>query len=134
VAEELDTLLAFENRLEALTPPLRTARENANFTPVSGEPYQKVNMLRLPPENPVYGSGYQMQGICQISLFYPLRDGSGAALERASATRAWFPRGLTMTKGSTTMQVKDTPEIGNGAPDGDRYMVPIRIRWFADKF
>lgn len=126
-----------ENRLDALpaAAAIATARENVDFVPPAPDvPYQRVDLLMNTPDNPVIGSGYQMLGVLQVSLFFPRNGGSGGAVARAGQIRDWFPRGLSLTESAFTVTIERTPEIGSGLPDEDRYMVPVRIRWFASQF
>jgi len=124
--------IALESKLNAMTPALSTAWENVPFTPVSGTPYQAVYLLPATPANPTMGDGYyREQGIFQVSLFYPLQAGPKPAADRAEAIRAAFKRGTTLTNGNVSVIIEQTPEIGQGRVDGDRWMQIVRIRWFA---
>lgn len=125
---------ALEVRLSAM-PTLRTAYENVAFTPTPGEPYQRATMLPATTQNPAFGSTLKHEsGIFQVSLFYPVNAGSGAAYARADAIRAHFPRGLTLTYSGSTVTIQRTPSIGPAGVDGDRYIVPVSIPYFANLF
>ena len=67
----------------------------------------------------------------QVTLRYPLNTGPAAAAARAEAIRTAFPRGLSLTSGAVKVTVSDTPEILPAYIDGDRYAVPVRIRFFS---
>lgn len=124
--------IALESKLNAMTPALSTAWENVPFTPVSGTPYQAAYLLPATPANPTMGDGYyREQGIFQVSLFYPLQAGPVTAAARAILIQTTFKRGTTMTSGTVKVIVERTPEIGQGRVDGDRWHVPVKIRWFA---
>lgn len=126
---------AIESRLNGMTPALATAWENVPFTPVDGTPYQRAYLMPAQPENPTIGALLQrLSGVYQINLFYPTGTGSSAAMTRALAIRARFPRGLTMTAGGVTVSVIETPEIGGGTVVGDRYLVPVRVRYRTSVF
>ena len=59
---------ALETRLNALSPSLATAWEGIPFTPVTGTPYQQVNLL-TDTENPTLGDGmYRVTGFMQVSI------------------------------------------------------------------
>jgi len=45
---------------------------------------------------------------------------------------ALFKRGASFTKGDVTVQIERTPEIADGREDGDRWMVPVKIRYFCN--
>lgn len=129
---------ALEAKLEAMTPALATAWQNRAFKPVTGTPYQQVFLLPATPSNPTMGDGYyREQGIFQITLMYPLGTptipaGPAEAEKRAELIRTAFKRGTSMTSGGIMVIVEKTPEIGQGRPDGDRWFIPIKIRYFAE--
>jgi len=115
-----------------MTPALSTAWENVAFTPVAGTPYQAAFLMCAAPDNPTLGDGfYRALGIFQVSLFYPLQAGAGTAEAKAELIRTTFKRGTSMVLGSVTVRVERTPDIGQGRVDGDRWHVPVKIRWFA---
>ena len=110
---------------------LAPAWENVPYTPVPGTPYQKINLLPARPDNRENGPNYTEQGILQFSLMYPLEAGSSAAMTRAELIRSTFYRGRSFTSGGVITLITDTPEIGPAMVDGDRFMVPVRVRWRA---
>lgn len=123
---------ALETKLNAMTPSLATSWENLPYTPVAGTPYQAAYVIPATPDNATMGDAYyREQGIFQVSLFYPLQAGAGVAAARAQLIRTAFKRGTSMTSGSVTVRIDKTPEIGQGRVDGDRWHVPVKIRWFA---
>jgi hypothetical protein len=128
----LEVRQVLEKHLDLMSPPLATAWENQDFSPVPGTPFQAVTLLPAEPDNPEAGGFYREQGLLQVTLCYPLQGGPAAALARAEAIRAAFKRGTSLTKNGVTTVVERTPEIGPGSPDQDRYQVPVRIRWYAN--
>lgn len=127
--------LALETRLNTMSPALATAWENVAYTPVSGTPYQRVNVLRATPDNPIIGQGfYRELGIFQVSLCYPLNSGANAATERAELVRTQFKRGISLTSGTVTVTIDGTPTISSGFVDGDRWVVPVSIPYWANIF
>ena len=122
---------ALQTKLSGMAA-LATAWENVGYTPVAGTPYQAAYVMPATPDNPTMGDDYyQEQGIFQISLFYPLAVGTAVAEARAQLIRTTFKRGTSMTSGTVTVIVNKTPEIGQGRVDGDRWHIPVRVRWFA---
>lgn len=120
---------ALETALAAMSPALATAWENVPFTPpVPTVPYQAVYLIPAPPDNEEYGSAHVEQAIFQVSLFYPLKDGSGAAAARAEALRTTFKRGATFTSSGVKVVTTRTPEVGQGTVDGDRWFLPVKVR------
>lgn len=123
---------ALETAINAMSPSIQTNWENVDFVPTVGTAYQKVNLLFAEPENVEFGANYRQIGILQITLFYPLKTGTNTAATRAELIRTTFKRGNSYTSGSVTVTIQRTPEIGTGSVDGDRWMIPVRVRFFAN--
>jgi hypothetical protein len=123
---------ALESALAAMSPALATAYENAPFTPVAGTPYQRATLLLAEPANPVVGAGfYTEQGFMQVDLCYPLGAGPAAASNRAELIRSTFHRGASFTASGVTVNIERTPEIAPGRVEEDRYVIPVRIRFYS---
>jgi hypothetical protein len=127
----VDVRIALETALSVMSPALSTAWENIPYTPVSGIPYQKAFLLFAQPDNSEYGEHYREQGIFQITLMYPYGIGTLAAGIRAELIRQKFTRGASFTSDSVTVVVDRTAEIVGGVRDGDRWAVPVKVRWHA---
>ena len=127
---------ALEARVVAIASPLPTRWENVVFVPpTDGSAFQHVDIISAPPDNPTLGDGfYRELGLMQVTLSYPLGNGSGACYAKAEAIRAWFPRGLTLTSGGITVHIQRTPAIGPKLPSTDRFVLPVTVRWCADVF
>lgn len=123
---------ALEVALAAMSPSLASAWENTPYTPVEGTPYQRVYVLFGDPDNPEMGRFTQERGILQVSLAYPLGDGPAAAMTRAELIRDTFYRGASFTASGVTAVVEKTPEISPAQIEDDRYVVPVRVRFFAN--
>lgn len=113
-----------------------TEWQNARaFTPPAPSiPYQQAYLLTAEPDNPEIGGGYREQGIFQVSLRYPLFSGSLLSETRAELIRGVFYRGASFIKDTVTVTIEKTPEVGQGKIDGDRYFLPVRIRYYANIF
>ena len=123
---------AIESKLATISPAISTAYENVPFTPVTGTPYQRAYLMPATPANPTMGDGYyREQGIFQVTLMYPLQAGPKTAADRAELIRTAFKRGTTLTSGTVSVIIERTPEIGQGRVDGDRWALPVKIRWYA---
>lgn len=122
---------ALETALAAITPAIATAYENIPFTPPAADvPYQAAFVLFAEPENPEAGNAINLQrGIFQVSLLYPLQVGDSTARARAELLRTTFYRGRAFTNGGVTAIVEKTPEAGQGTVDGDRWFIPVKIRF-----
>ena len=126
------TRAALETALNGIAPSLSTAWENVAFTPpASSVPYQRAHVLFATPDNAVIGNEWIERGIFQVTLCYPLQAGDGAARARVALLRTEFYRGRTLTSGGTKVVIERTPDAGSGTADGDRWVVPVRIRWFS---
>lgn len=124
---------ALETALNGMSPALATAWENAAYTPVAGTPYQRVFMLPAGPENPSFGDGFRREyGLLQISLCYPLQTGPVAAATRAELIRTTFKRGASFTSSGVTVITEKTPDIAPGFYEADRYVLPVRVRYFSN--
>ncbi|MEO7031340.1 MAG: phage tail terminator-like protein [Herbaspirillum sp.] len=127
--------IALETALNAMTPELATSWENVAYAPTTGVPYQAVSLLAAPPDNPTMGGAFHRElGYLQVTLNYPLQSGPAAVATRAELIRSAFPRGASFSSGGVTTIIDATPEIGRGQVDGDRWAVPVKIRWHADVF
>lgn len=124
---------AFEDRLDALSPAISTAKDNVNFTPVVGAPYQDTALLPASPDNSTQGAGHFKEiGLFQVMLCYPKGTGAGDARARAELTKTHFKRGTTMTESGLIIIVISTPTIAPAFIDGDRYKLPISIFYQCD--
>lgn len=122
---------ALETHLATVTPNIATAYENTAFVPTPGVPYQQAFLLPATPGNIEIGPGYSEQGIFQTNLFFPKDVGAGVAITQAELIRAAFPFGSSLVNAGITVNIVGTPEIAPARSDGDRYMVPVKIRWRA---
>lgn len=123
---------ALETALNALAPAIATAWENVTFAPpASSTPYQAAFILFAEPENPEAGAVRFERGIFQVNLLYPLKAGDSTARARAEMVRTAFYRGRSMSSGGVTVVVEKTPEAGQGTVSGDRWLIPVKIRFFA---
>lgn len=123
---------ALETALNSMSPAVSTAWENVAFTPVAGTAYQRVDVLFAEPANEEYGAGHREQGYMQVKLMYPLQVGTGTVAARAELIRTTFYRGASFTSGGVTVIVERTPEVSPGSVEGDRYAIPVKVRFFAN--
>lgn len=123
---------ALETALAAMSPSLGTAWENTPYTPVQGAPYQRVHLMLAEPDNPEIGRMTRDHGFLQVSLAYPLGAGPAAAATRAELIRDTFYRGRTFTASGLSVMIEKTPEIIPASTEPDRYVIIVRIRFFAN--
>lgn len=125
---------AFEKRLndwaKAQSPPIPVAFENVAFIPPASL-YVRAFLLSGETQNPSLGGSHQRRiGLFQVSVVAPVNGGARPAETVAEALEALFPRGLTVGPA----QVDTTPSIAPALSDGERYTVPVSIRYRADIF
>lgn len=124
---------ALEVALAAMSPTLASAYENAPYTPVVGTPYQQITLLLAEPDNSEIGRAtmYRQDGFFQVDLRYPLNAGPGAATTRAELIKSTFYRGASFTASGVTVNIERTPEIMPGRVEDDRFVIPVRIRFYS---
>ena len=126
-------------QLQTVVPSIPTVHENAGYTPVAGAPYQRTMLMPAESANPSYSDNLERAtGIYQVLLCYPNIisnggiQGTSPAETQADLVKAAFPRGSSFTFGGITVQIGLTPTIATAIIAGDRYCVPVRIRYFAN--
>lgn len=129
---------AVETALKTLGWEDQTAWENRAFTPTAGTPFQRVTCGFGRPRHEENRAAYTQQGWMQVDLMYPSGDapgappsGPGEATERAELFRTVFWRGRTLEAGGVKTTIWEAPEIMTGRTDGDRYIVPVVVRFGA---
>ena len=120
---------ALETRLLALSPALPTALENALIDP-AGAAHQRAYLLPNTTKTP----GFDLitkheKGIFQVSVCYPLHQGSGACAARAELIRAQFNAGLRLTQGGITVLIYEWPSIGRAMPEDAYFVIPVSISY-----
>lgn len=129
---QLSIRRALEQRLAAMSPSLATAFENVPFTPTPGTPYQRANLLPAEPDNQTHGAAtYFELGVFQITLCYPHGVGPGAVEARVDLVKTQFKRGVSLVESGVTVNIIRTPTVAPAMPDGDRFLVPISVRYQA---
>ena len=101
---------ALETAVNTINPALSSTWENVPFTPVTGTPYQQVNILFAAPENPEFGPMQRQSGYMQIMLMYPLNTGTAAINARAELIKTAFPVSRSFVSGGVTVSIDKTPE------------------------
>jgi hypothetical protein len=126
--------LALQNHLESLGA-FSTAYEGVSFTPTNNVPYQRLNLLRAEVDNTALGSAYYREvGIFQVTLFYPLNQGSNPIETRAELIRNHFKRGTGLTNGGRVVRITRTPNVKQIIRDDDRLLLVIDIPYQSEVF
>lgn len=109
-----------------------TAKENSPFTPPQdGAAWQKCVLMPAEPESVMVGAQME-KGIFQITLHYPLGEGTGEAERKADVVANHFKRATTLvTDGGIRVHVTHQPKIASGIPVNDRWVVPVSVRYHA---
>jgi hypothetical protein len=124
-----------ENKLNTMTPAIATAWENVPFTPVSGVPYQRVNLLVSNVVNPAINDKmFQVNGFLQVTLSYPIGTASKNAYTRADLIEEIFYYGLVLVSGAIKVRITKTPVIAPAIINGDRYELPVTIYFSSEKY
>jgi hypothetical protein len=122
---------ALETALNNITPAIQTAWENVPFTPTLGTPFQRCYLLMAEPDNSEFGVNYYEIGYMQVDLYYPLNNGSIDAMTRAELIKTTFTRGNSFNNSGIYVIIERTPEISPSYNDGEYYIIPVKVRFFA---
>ncbi|MCY1042714.1 phage tail terminator-like protein [Corallococcus sp. bb12-1] len=130
----LDIPQALEARaIEVLTPLVGAdaiAYPNVLFEPKGGTPWARVD--HLPARTSPAGLGQDAQtrhpGVFQVSLFFPLGDGAGAANVAAQAVCDGFARGTTLQAGATLVRIQSA-SAGPALREEPWWMRPVTVFW-----
>ena len=126
---------ALESALASIDPTLPIVYENTSYEPQQGVPYCEAFLLTAAPDNSTLGDGfYQEQGVFQVTLRFPLDEGTLACATLAGQIRELFKRGATFTAGGISVQILRTPTVLQGLPDNGRWRQDVRITWNAGVF
>ena len=121
---------ALETRLLSITPAMSTALENVPFTPASGVPYQRSNLLpNTPDDGQMASSVYFEKGIFQVMICFPIGTGPGAAEARAQLVKNAFKRGTTLVQSGVTVIIMNQPSVASAMIEEDRFCIPISVRY-----
>lgn len=121
--------MALEKRLNLLTPALPIDHENLDFTAL-GLPHLRAFLLPNRTSMP----GLDMvtkyeKGIFQVSVAYPLNQGTGEAEARVELVRAHFPAGLKLVESGVTVLIYEPPSVAAGQVDGVFFVIPVSISY-----
>ena len=124
-----------ETQLATIVPKVSTQYENVVFTPVTNVPYQSAYLMMNAPDDPVIGSTmYREKGLFQVTLRYPLGNGTVAAMTQAEKIRNLFMRGTVLEKDGHRLLCDQTPNIRVLPNEVDRFVVMVRVSFTVDIF
>ena len=119
---------AFIAKINTVTPLIDTVYENKDYLPITGKEYQEVYIL--PSSNEVLyinETSYQLKGLIQITLCYPLNEGRSKAMNRADLYMDLFPPSTTLTIDGLEIKTIQVPQITNLWVDENRYKIALRV-------
>ena len=123
---------ALEQRLAAMPAVPTIAYENVNFVPVDNVPFVAINFMFAQPDDLGFrDSPFIQNGYLQLTLFYPVNKGPGAAESKAEDFRNWFARSFSFAVDGATVVINHTPEISGGSVEDGRYVIRVYIRFRA---
>lgn len=130
-----DIRTAFETALYNLDTTFPTAWENVAFTENDSVAHQEVRLVFNRPRNPTLPAGFRREvGEFLVFLNYPSGNATASIYNKAESIANRFKRGTTLTQGSTTVDILESPHVGNAVPMKDRYFLAIRIPFSCDVF
>lgn len=124
---------ALETALLSIDPTFSSAWQNDTFVPPNADtPYQEAFTMFAEPDDAEMGhTMYREQGIFQINLRYPLKAGDAAARAKSKTIRDFFYRSRTLVADGVNTIIERTPFVGQGTRQDDRWVVPMKIRFYA---
>ncbi len=123
---------ACERRLATLGLP--TAYEGVSFTPPPTlylATQFRVNQADEPTISDTY---YRERITLQVFVCDVLNKGTASAITTAEQVRALFPKGLTLTEGSFTIQFVNQANIKGSVVTEDRIVYPVMIDMFVEVY
>ena len=109
-----------------------TAWDNKGLktAPAITQPYQITSLLPANPDTPGLSEQTTIYaGIYQVLLMMPINAGPLAGESAAQLIVNHFYAGLPLTYGGQTVRIRGTPAIAGGYVSGERYAVPVSIRY-----
>lgn len=121
---------ALETRLAATMPAASCSFENVDFTKTAGVIYQRSNLRPNTPDDAQIGSKvYFERGVYQVTVCSPMGGGPGVAEARAQLVKDAFKRGTSLVEGAVTVIIMNAPSVSSAMIDGDRFCIPISMRY-----
>lgn len=121
-------LLARCATLSVGSPALPVAMPEVAFTPPADGKYLEVRDFTNAPYWEGLKSGRIDQGILQITVVWPPRQGVIKPKVAAAAVMAHFPKGLQLSNG---VRVSREPWVASPLSDDSEVRVPVTISWTA---
>ena len=113
------------------SPTLRIANPNTGFTPGDKETYLRATILPASPQ-PVGQDASNSrihQGLLQVDVFYPNRDGEVKPAQIVDALADYLDFGTLIPAGDFWVEVSAPPERLTLYADPPWAIIPLRVRW-----
>jgi hypothetical protein len=124
---------AFVQKLLAIPSLPDVALENASYTPTTGTPYLRTKLM--PEASTTFSiarSDLKYNGMFQIEAVYPIETGTSQAMNICAIIAQEFMSGAYLEYGDACITIEE-PEQLQGYRFEDRYIVPLRINYYANK-
>lgn len=123
-----------ETTLDAVSAgQIESNYENVFYKPTKDVAFQRVQIVFGTPENPTVGDNFYREiGFMQVTLYFPLQSGVKDSATWAQTLRTTFYRGRSFVTGKVTTIVSETLSRLPSIVEDDRYVVPLRIPFFAN--
>ncbi|MCK9331235.1 MAG: DUF4128 domain-containing protein [Candidatus Cloacimonetes bacterium] len=123
---------AFLQKINTVTPKIDSVYENKACNPINDVPFQELYIL--PSDNTseyINETTYNMEGLFQISLNYPINQGRTPATDRVNLYMDLFPKNTKLTYDGLLIRQVGIPQIANLGVVGDRYKIVLRVQFLA---
>ena len=123
---------AFLQKINTITPKIDSVYENKAYTPSNDVPFQELYIM--PSSNTseyINETTYNMEGLFQISLNYPINQGRTAVTDRVDLYMSLFPKNTKLTYDGLLVRQVGIPQISNLGVVGDRYKIVLRVQFLA---
>lgn len=111
---------------------LPTGYENRVYEPVAGEEWAQVFIVHAQPENLDTGTLGQDKhnGFMQVNLNYPLNEGDGTPLAKASAIAAYYRAGRVFSYGGQDVTIQSAG-ITQGVNSSGWFQIILTVYWYS---
>lgn len=135
MANLLDIRRAIEVRMASLPGSVKCAFEGEAYSPNVGTPWMEAFLLPATPQNRTMGAqGVVLeQGIFQVTVRYPTDTGTKDITTQAEAIRSHFPRGTSLSAGTETVVIANTPALSQVRNEADWQAIVVSIPYFCNR-
>ena len=120
---------------DSLSPKLPVAFQNVSFTPKVGVPYAQCYILPAKTEDPSIGDKHSRKtGIFQVSLNFPVNEGSTKIEATKDSIENFFYRGRSFEKNGKWLNVDSTPSSTSASVQNGWYVMHISIDYRMEVF